>query len=47
MLQKIFDILTILSILHNYFDGPAKLFSDLYLAKIVDTSAKLFFRAGN
>jgi len=27
MLQKIFDILTLLSVLHNYFDGPTK-FSD-------------------
>jgi len=29
-------------ILHNYF-GPTNLFSDLYLAKFLDTSAKLFF----
>jgi len=26
-----------------YFDGPAKLFSDLYLAKFLDSLAKLFF----
>jgi len=30
-----------LSFLHNYFDGPAK-FSDLYLAKFLDISAKSF-----
>jgi len=30
-----------LSIFHN-FDGPTKLFSDLYLAKFLDTLAKLF-----
>jgi len=28
---------------HSYFDGPAKLFSDLYLAKFLNSSAKLFF----
>jgi len=32
-----------LSILHNYSDSPIKLFSDLNLAKFLDTSAKLFF----
>jgi len=25
-----------LSVLHNYFDSPIKLFSDLYLAKFLD-----------
>jgi len=30
-------------VLHNYFDSPTKLFSDLYLAKFLDTSAKSFF----
>jgi len=36
---KSFDILaTNLSVLHNYFDGPAKLFSDLYLVKFLNTS---------
>jgi len=39
------NIITILSILHNYFDGPTKLCSDL--AKFLNTSAKLFFRTGN
>jgi len=40
---KSFDILAaILSIIHNYFNGP-KLFSDLYLAKFLDISTKLFF----
>jgi len=42
---KSFDILLIrLSILHNYFNGLTKLFLNLYLAKFLDTSAKLFFR---
>jgi len=27
----------------NYFDSPTKLCSDLYLAKFLNTSAKLFF----
>jgi len=41
---KSFDILTaILSVIHNYFNGPTKLFSDLYLAKFLDISTKLFF----
>jgi len=41
---KSFDILTSsLSVLHNYFDSPTKLFSDLYLVKFLDTSMKLFF----
>jgi len=29
--------------LYNYFDGLIKLFSDLYLAKILDISTKSFF----
>ena len=38
---KNFDILTIsLSVLHKYFNSPAKLFSDLYLAKFLNNSAK-------
>ena len=32
-----------LSVLHNYFDNPTKLFSDLYLVNFLDTLAKLFF----
>jgi len=41
---KHFDILTTnLSVLHNYFDSLTKLFSDLYLAKFLNTSAKLLF----
>jgi len=32
-----------LSFLHNYFHGSTKLFSDLYLAKFLDTSVKSFF----
>jgi len=34
---KNFDILTTnLNILRNYFDGPTKLFLDLYSAKFLD-----------
>jgi len=40
---KSFDILLSVNVQHNYFDGPTKLFSDLYLAKFLVTSAKLFF----
>jgi len=46
---KTFDILAIsLSILHNYFNGPTKLFLDLAnrfldLAKFLDSSAKPSF----
>jgi len=41
---KSFDILGIsLSVLHNHFNNPTKLFSNLYLAKFLDTSAKSFF----
>jgi len=43
---KSFDILATsiyFSILHNYFDSPKKLFSDLYLTKFLDTFAKLSF----
>jgi len=29
-----------LSVLHNYFGNPTKLFSELYLIKFLDTSAK-------
>jgi len=40
---KKFDILAIsLNVLRNYFDNSLKLFSDLYLAKCLDTSAKSF-----
>jgi len=40
---KSLNILAIsLNILHNYFDSP-KIFSDLYLAKFLDTSAKSLF----
>jgi len=28
---------------HNYFNDPLKLFSDLYLTKVLNTSAKSFF----
>jgi len=30
-------------IILNYFDGPTKLFPDLYLAKFLDISAKIIF----
>jgi len=30
-----------LKLLRNYFDGPTKLFSDLYLIKFFNISAKL------
>jgi len=48
-MSKLFAALpSCLSILHNYFDDPTKLFSDLYLVKFFDTSAKPFFsRADN
>jgi len=32
-----------LAFLHNYFNSLSKLFSDLYLHKFLDASAKLFF----
>ena len=32
-----------LSVPHNYFNDPTKSFSDLYHAKFLDTSTKLFF----
>jgi len=32
-----------LSYLHNYFDYPTKLFSELYVAKFLDMSIKSFF----
>jgi len=41
---KNLDILAIsLNVLHYYFDSLIKLFSDLYFAKFLDTSAKSFF----
>jgi len=41
---KSFDILVInLNVLHNYFDSPIKLLLDLYPAKLLDASVKLFF----
>jgi len=41
---KIYNILAIsLSVLHNYFNSLTKLFSDLYLAKFLDTLVKPFF----
>jgi len=41
---KDLDILMInLRVQYNYLNDPIKLFSDLYLAKFLDTSSKLFF----
>jgi len=41
---KSFNILVIsLNVLHNYFNNPTNLFSDLYLVKFLDTSAKPSF----
>jgi len=41
---KNFEILpTSLSVLYNYFDSSIQLFSDLYLAIFLDTSAKSVF----
>ena len=38
------DLTVILCILYNiYFDNLIKLFSDLYLAKFLNTSAESFF----
>ena len=38
-----FDFLVIkLSLLHNYFNDPTKLLSDLYLITFLNTSAKSF-----
>jgi len=39
---KNFDMIAT-SILHSYFDNPTKLFSNLYLAKFLNTSTKPFF----
>jgi len=35
--RKSFDVLANLSALHNHFDGPKKLFSDLYLTQFFKT----------
>jgi len=43
---KNFNILaTNLNVLHNYLNGPTKLVSDSYLAKLLDISANRSFRA--
>jgi len=47
MLRKVLNILATSSGVHNYFDGPTKLFSELYLAKFLGTSAKPFFPCEN
>jgi len=47
MLQKVLILAISLSNLHNYFDNPNKLFSNLYLAKFLDTSTKPFFSCIN
>jgi len=38
--NRFYILATILSILHNYFGSPTKLFSNLYLAKFFNTSIK-------
>jgi len=44
-MSKLFTVLLImLEIPINYFDGPTNLFSDLSLAKFLDTSTKSFFQ---
>ena len=48
IIAKSFNIITIsLSVLHNYLDGPTKLFSNLYLTKFLDISEKLSFLCYN
>jgi len=46
MLQKnfnfVYTVATSLNILYNYINYPTKLFSDLYLAKFLDTLTKPF-----
>jgi len=44
-MSKLFAALFILKV-SNYFYGPIKLFSNLYLAKFID-STKLFFWCGS
>jgi len=45
---KSFNILAAsLIILHHYFNGPTKLFSDLYLITFLDISVKSFFPCNN
>ena len=42
MLQKFWEFIN--QFKHNYFNDPLKLFSDLYLTKVLNTSkAKSFF----
>jgi len=41
--KKVLTFQANFSVLHKYFDNPIKLFTDLYLAKFLDTSAKLLF----
>jgi len=40
---KFFAVLSSTFKRFNYFDGPTKLFSDLYLAKFLSTSTKQLF----
>jgi len=44
---KNFDIQASLNVLHNYFGSVLKLFSNLYLAKFLDISAKPFYPCKN
>ena len=44
MLETLLEFSIYLScFVRNYFDSPLKLFSDLHLAKFLDTSTKSFF----
>jgi len=43
MLKLFAALSSMLQRTQNYFNGPTKLFSDLYLAKFLDASAKPFF----
>lgn len=47
--KNLYILTIILSALYNYFNDPTKLFSDLYLAKLlaIPTSVKLFFPRTN
>jgi len=41
--KNVYILAISLCILHNYFNSLTTLFSDMYLVKFLDVSAKLFF----
>jgi len=43
MLTLFAALLSMFSVLYNYFNGPTKLFSDLFQSAKLDISTKLFF----